>query len=505
MPITEQLPAIVALILGAIIGFIISNRRASSERQELEVHFEEQLANKTRELELDNAQKINHQRDELEAELSSRRKDIRGEEERVTRRQDQLEARDDKLRRRERDLSKQQSKHDRRANDLDEKQKEIEDKLYQVAGLSNDEAKAQVMATVEKNSRADMARVVRDIEQQAKEQGENQARKIIVTAIQRVSTQEISEHTLTVVPIPSDEMKGRIIGRNGRNIRAFEQAAHVDVIVDDTPEAVTVSSFDPVRREVARRALTKLLQDGRIHPSHIEHVVANARKDVELAMKEEGERAAYETSVLGLRPEIIRLLGRLKFRTSYGQEQNTHAIETALLASAVAAEVGADINIAKTGGLLHDLGKAIDHEVEGTHAAIGAEICRRYGVSDKICNAIAAHHHEVDQESLEAVIVEVADAISGARPGARREGLEQYVKRIRTLEEIANSFDGVDEAYALQAGREVRVIVKPDNVDDYAALQISRDVARRIEGDMQYPGQIKVTVIRETRAVEYAK
>jgi ribonuclease Y len=300
-------------------------------------------------------------------------------------------------------------------------------------------------------------------------------------------------------------MKGRIIGRNGRNIRAFEMAAGVDVIVDDTPEVVTISSFDPVRREVARRSLAKLIGDGRIHPAHIEKLVDDARKEVETVIKEAGEQAAYEAGVPGLHPEVLRLVGRLKFRTSYGQNQWSHSIESSLLAGVLAAEMGADVAMSKAGGLLHDLGKAIDHEVEGTHAAIGAEFAKRYNVHPQVVNAIASHHHEVDQTSVEAVIVEVADAISGSRPGARRESLDLYVKRIRALEDIASSFKGVEQAYALQAGREVRIIVKPEDVDDLAAIELSKNIARKIEESMQYPGQIKVTVIREKRAVEYAK
>lgn len=508
MQITEYWIIITALFAGGLIGFLIRHRIAGSHSMKLDterVRLAQQMDAKTKELEITAANELNRQKDALETELSRRRKDLRIDLERVTKREDQLEQRDDKLQNRELELGKRQSKLDRKGNDLDKQQKEQEEELQRISGLTRDQAREQLLSSVEEDARGDMARVIREIEAQAKEQGEERARKIVVTAMQRIGTDEFSENTITAVPIPSDDMKGRIIGRNGRNIRAFENAAHVDVIVDDTPEAVTVSSFDPVRREVARRALAKLVQDGRIHPSHIEKVVSKANKEVELVMKEEGEKAAYATSVIGLGPEILRLLGRLKFRTSYGQEQCAHAVETALLSGAIAAEVGADTDIAKAGGLLHDIGKAIDHEVEGTHAAIGAEICRRYGVGEVICNAIAAHHHEVDQESLEAVIVEVSDAISGARPGARREGLEQYIKRVRTLEDIANSFQGVDQAYALQAGREVRVIVTPSDVDDFTAMKISRDVARKIEESMQYPGQIQVTVIRETRAIEYAK
>jgi ribonuclease Y len=350
-----------------------------------------------------------------------------------------------------------------------------------------------------------MARTIRQIEDEARQEGERRARELVADAIQRVASEHVSEVAVSVVPLPSEEMKGRIIGRNGRNIRAFEQAAGVDVIVDDTPEAVTISSFDPVRREVARRALAKLILDGRIHPAHIEKVLEDSRKEVDKVILEEGERASFESGVPGLHPEILKKLGTLKFRMSYGQDQHSHAIETALLAGVIAAELGADVAAAKAGGLLHDLGKAMDHEVEGTHAAIGAEFIKRYGVPEKIVNIVSAHHHESEQESVEAVIVEAADAISGARPGARRENLEQYVKRIRTLEDIATSFDGVEEAYALQAGREVRIIVRPESLDDLASVRLARDVSRKIEEGLQYPGQIKVTVIRETRAVDYAK
>jgi ribonuclease Y len=320
-----------------------------------------------------------------------------------------------------------------------------------------------------------------------------------------VASEHVSEITVSVVPLPSDDMKGRIIGRNGRNIRAFEQATGVDVIVDDTPEAVTISCFDSVRREVARRSMEKLVLDGRIHPAHIEKIVDQMRDEVDRVIVEEGENAAYEAGVNGLHPEIMKKLGRLKFRTSYGQNQLHHAVESAKLAAVIASELGADVEVAKAGGLLHDLGKAMDHEVEGTHAALGADFCKRYGMPEIVVNAIASHHHEVEQHSVEAIIVESADAISGARPGARRESLEDYIKRIRALEEMANSFKGVSESYALQAGREVRVIVKPEDIDDLEATRLARDVAKKIEEGMTYPGQIKVTVIRETRAIDYAK
>ncbi len=499
---------LVALAIGALIGYFYSQQQIKVKTKEFEAEIERVKATTeahNREQELKAKDELIKKRDELEAEIARRRAELEKAEERLQRRREELDRRMDKVERDQQALNKRTSQLDRRTSELDKKESSQLAELERIAGLTRDEAKTQLLAAVETTARNDMARTIRQIEDEAKAEGERRARELIAVAIQRVATDQVSELAVSVVPIPSDEMKGRIIGRNGRNIRAFEMAAGVDVIVDDTPEAVTISSFDPVRREVARRSLAKLIGDGRIHPAHIEKLVDDARKEVEAVIKEAGEEAAYEAGVPGLHPEVLRLLGRLKFRTSYGQNQWAHSIETSLLAGVLAAEMGADVALAKAGGLLHDLGKAIDHEVEGTHAAIGAEFARRYNVQPKVVNAIASHHHEVDQESVEAVIVEVADAISGSRPGARRESLELYVKRIRTLEEIAASFKGVEQAYALQAGREVRIIVEPEQVDDLAAIELSRNVARKIEETMQYPGQIKVTVVREKRAVEYAK
>jgi ribonuclease Y len=358
---------------------------------------------------------------------------------------------------------------------------------------------------VEQDTRQDMTRIIRQVEADTKSEADRKAREIIVLAMQRVASDQVSETVVSAVPLPSDEMKGRIIGRQGRNIRAFENATGVDVIVDDTPEAIILSGFDPVRREIARLAMSRLITDGRIHPARIEKLVQKAQEEVEQTIKEAGEQAIYDAGVRRLHPEIIKLLGRLQFRTSYGQNQREHAIEASRLAVVIANEVGADVEICREGALLHDIGKAVDHEVEGPHAIIGADIAKRYGVSAPVVNCIASHHHEIEQESLEAVIVEVADAISGARPGARRESLENYVKRIKALEDIAHSFKGVEEAFAIQAGREVRIIVRPEEVDDYEAIKMSKDIARQVEENLQYPGQIKVTVVRETRAVDYAK
>jgi ribonuclease Y len=371
--------------------------------------------------------------------------------------------------------------------------------------MTKDEARAILMEEVEKEGRADMARIIRQIETEAREEGETKARRLISMAIQRVASEHVAETTTSTISLPSDDMKGRIIGRNGRNIRSFEQTAGVDVIVDDTPEAVTISSFDPVRREVAKRAMAKLVEDGRIHPASIEKIIEKEAEEVDKAIIEAGEQAVYDSGVGNLHKEIVKVLGRLNYRTSYGQNQLGHAVESAKIASMIAAELGADVDRARLGGLLHDLGKAMDHNTEGTHAAIGAEHARRYGIDPIVVNAIASHHHEVEQESVEAIIVEASDAISGARPGARRESLEQYIKRIKALEDLANSYKGVSQSYALQAGREVRIIVRPEEIDDLEATRMARDLAKQIEETMQYPGQIKVTVLRETRATDYAK
>jgi ribonuclease Y len=507
---------IITLLIGLGIGYFFGQRmgylRHQRESEQQARELEQQAGNILQQAETqaketllkakDEAIKI---RDEAEAEAARRLAELSKEDQRLARRREELDRKMEQNDQRRIQLDKRQSNLDKRENEINKLLEKRTAELERIAALSQEEARALLIAEVEKTARSDMARTIRQIEEEARAEGERRARGIIATAIQRIASEHVAEITVSVVPLPSDEMKGRIIGRNGRNIRTFEQAAGVDVIVDDTPEAVTISSFDPVRREVAKRALARLVLDGRIHPAHIEKLVHDAQREVEAIIKEAGEQAAFEAGVPGLHPEILRLVGRLKFRTSYGQNQHAHAIETALIAGAIAAELGADVAVAKAGGLLHDIGKALDHEVEGTHAAIGAEYAKRYGVNPKVVNAIASHHHEVEQQTVEAIIVEAADAISGARPGARRESLDQYIKRVRSLEEIANSFQGVQASYALQAGREVRIIVHPERVDDLAAIQLSKDIARKIEETMTYPGQIRVTVIRETRATELAK
>jgi ribonucrease Y len=442
---------------------------------------------------------------EAEGDISRRRKENAAEEERLQKRRVDLDHRIEKLEQREQMLNKRQSSIDRRLNDIEKAAAQQMTELQRIASMSMEEARVVLLAEAEKEGRNDMARIIRQIEAEARAEGEKRAREIIADAIQRTASEHVSEVTTSVVVLPNEEMKGRIVGRNGRNIRAFEQVAGVDVIVDDTPEAVTVSCFDPVRREVARRALERLILDGRIHPAHIEKILNDEQRLVDKDIEAAGEQAAFDANVAGIHPEVLKILGRLKYRTSYGQNQLSHAVETSRLAAVIASELNADVEIAKAGALLHDLGKAMDHNTEGTHAMIGAEFAKRHGVNAKVINCIASHHHEIEQESVEAVIVESADAISGARPGARREDLEQYIKRLRALEDIANSFKGVSQSYAIQAGREVRIMVRPEDVDDLAATRLARDIAKKVEETMQYPGQIKVTVIRETRAVDYAK
>ena len=499
---------VLALIIGATAGYFFhryqveQRNKNQRERADNILKVANEQARLIESQSRENATKIIQA---SEAEIKERRIELNKETERLDKRRSELDSRVDKLEQREQNINKRQSQVDKRANEMDKIYEEQMKKLEFVAQMSQDDAKKELFALVEKEARGDMARIIRQIEAEAREEGEKRARKLIADAIQRVASEHVAEVTRAVVLLPSEEMKGRIVGRNGRNIKAFEQAAGVDVIVDDTPDSVTVSCFDSVRREIGRRALAKLILDGRIHPAHIEKVVEDETKAVEKIINEAGEQAAYDANVSGIHPEVLRMMGRLKFRTSYGQNQLAHAVEVSKLAGILAAEIGANIELSKQGGFLHDVGKAMDHNQEGTHAMLGAEFCKRYGVNPKVVNAIASHHHEVEQETVEAVIAEAADAISGARPGARREDLEAYIKRIRNLEELSVSFDGVQQAFAIQAGREVRVIVKPENIDDLASARLARDISKKIEETMQYPGQIKVTVIRETRSTEFAK
>ncbi|NJN82191.1 MAG: ribonuclease Y [Caldilineaceae bacterium] len=444
-------------------------------------------------------------RNEMEAELTRRRKELERIEERLQKRLDSAEQRLEQIESRDRKLNQRQSKLDQKEASLDQMEEEWSQELQRVAEMNQEQAMELLLARVEKNARQEMARTVRQVEAEVQDEADRRAREIITLAVERIASDHVSEYAVSSVSLPSDEMKGRIIGRQGRNIRAIEQAIGVDLVVDDTPEAIIISSFDPVRREVARMALSKLVADGRIHPTRIEKEVERAQQEIDRVIMEAGEQATIETGSQGLHREIVKLLGRLKFRTSYGQNQLHHAIETAHLAAIIANELHANVKVARLGGLLHDLGKAVSHEIDGPHAIVGAEIAKRYGVNETVVNCIASHHGEVEPQSVEAVIVAAADAISGARPGARRESLEAYIKRVTELEEIGNSFEGVSQTYAIQAGREIRVLVRPESVDDFAAITLSKEIAQKIEDNLQYPGQIRVTVIRETRSVEYAK
>jgi ribonuclease Y len=502
------LVGVAGLVIGAVAGYFLRRYLVDSRIKSVEAKAQEILeqAEATRKsIEIQAKEERIKLQDEAEREIRKRQQRLSQQEGRLQKRQEALDKRLESIERRERTLNKRQSAIDRKANELKDVQKQRLAELERVSGMTSDEAKAELIKAVELDARQDMARVLREVEAETKAQADEKARKTVILAIQRIASEQVAETTVSTVSLPTDDMKGRIIGRQGRNIRAFENASGVEVVVDDTPDAVILTAFDPVRREIARQAMEILINDGRIHPARIEKVIKKVSVEMERAIKEAGESAAYEANVPGLHPNIIKLLGRLKYRTSYGQNQRQHATETANLAAIIASELGADVKIARMGGLLHDIGKAIDHEVEGPHAIIGAEEAKKYNVPAKVVNCIASHHHEMEQESLEAIIVEAADAISGARPGARRENLENYVKRIRALEEIANSFEGVKESFAIQAGREIRIIVKPEEVDDYTAITLSKDIARQVEENLQYPGQIKVTVIRETRVVDYAR
>jgi ribonuclease Y len=500
--------AILAAGAGAAAGFIVRGMRATQRMKQAEEKaalIVEKAYNQQKDLILEaKDEKLRLQR-EAEDEARAKRTELTALERRLLQRDEQLEQRGDMLEQRDRKLIEREREIERAREELARAHQDQVEALERVSGLSAADAKAILLEAVREDAEHDAVRIARAIERQAREEAQEKAREVIVTAMQRIAADHTAEHTVSVIHLPSDEMKGRIIGREGRNIRALEQATGVDLIIDDTPETVVVSGFDPVRREVARLAITKLVSDGRIHPGRIEEVVNKARAEVDLVIRQAGEQAAYETGVPGLPPEIVKLLGRLKYRTSYGQNVLNHSVETSRLAAIIAAEIGADVQIAKMGGLLHDIGKAVDHEVEGPHAAIGAQIAQRHNLPMRVINGIAAHHQEVEYACLEAPIVQVADAISASRPGARGESMDTYVKRLEDLQAIAESFTGVERSFAVQAGREVRILVRPEEIDDLASMRLARDIVRKIEETLTYPGQIKVTVIRETRAVEYAK
>lgn len=458
-----------------------------------------------REKQLEAKEEAHRLRSDLEKESRERRSELQRLERRLVQKEESLDRKINNVEQKEEELRCMENENKKFRDKLDQLHQQQLVELERVSGMTSEEAKELLLQRVREEIDHEMMIMVKDIENQAKTDGEKKAREIVTLAIQRCAADHVSESTVSVVSLPNDEMKGRIIGREGRNIRALETLTGIDLIIDDTPEAVIISGFDPIRREVARLALEKLVSDGRIHPARIEEIVEKTRKEVEVQIKEEGERATFESRVHGLHPELVILLGKLRFRTSYGQNVLQHSIEVAHLAGIMAAELGLDVTFAKRAGLLHDIGKAIDHETEGSHVQIGAEIAKKFKESPEIINAIAAHHGDIDFNTLEAVLIQSADAISAVRPGARRETLEAYIKRLENLENIADSFEGVDKAYAIHAGREIRIMVKPEKIDDYASIQIARDIVKKIEGELEYPGQIKVTVIRETRAVDYAK
>ena len=508
--------AIVLIVAFCAIGFVsgmtyrkkVAEREISSAEDEAKRIINDAIKSaesKKREALVEAKEEIHKNRSEFEREEKARRADLQKQERRLQQKEENLDRKTDSLERKNETLA-------RKISDVEAQQQEIAlikksqlEMLEKVSGYTVDEAKAYLINALKDEVTHEMAVKVKEVEAQYKEEADARAREIIVTAIQRCAADHASEVTVSVVPLPNDEMKGRIIGREGRNIRSIETLTGCDLIIDDTPEAITVSSFDPVRREVARLALEKLIADGRIHPARIEEMVAKAQKEVNATIKAEGERAVFETNIHGLNSELIKLLGRMKYRTSYGQNVLQHSIEVSHIAGLLAAELGVEVNVAKRAGLLHDIGKSIDHEVEGSHVSIGVDICRKYKESEAVIHAIEAHHGDVEPHTVVACLVQAADAISASRPGARRENIENYVKRLEKLEEISKSFPGIAGSYAIQAGREIRVMVKPEDVSEDQMVLLARDIAKKIEEELTYPGQIKVHVLRETKAVEYAK
>ncbi|MDN5347711.1 MAG: ribonucrease [Clostridia bacterium] len=501
-----------ALLLGAGVGYfsrkyLAEAKIASAEKAAANIIEEakKEAEAKKREALLEAKEEIHRQRAEIERESRERRNELQRLERRLMQKEESLDRKMENLERKEANLRRQEEEVEKLKQEIEDLKKRELSELERISGLSCEEAKNLLLKSMEAEIRHEAAMMVKQIETEAREEADRRAKDIIVQAIQRCAADHVAETTVSVVSLPNDEMKGRIIGREGRNIRTLENLTGVDLIIDDTPEAVILSSFDPIRREVARIALEKLIADGRIHPARIEEMVEKAHKELEQKIREEGEQVTFKMGIHGLHPELVRLLGRLKYRTSYGQNVLQHSIEVASLAGIMAAELGADVQLARRAGLLHDIGKAIDFEEEGPHVALGVEAARKYRETPAVIHAIEAHHGDVEPRSIEACLIQAADAISAARPGARREMLEAYIKRLEKLEEIADSFAGVEKSYAIQAGREIRIIVKPEKVDDPMIFRLARDIVKKIQEELEYPGQIKVVVIRETRAVEYAK
>ena len=495
-------------LMGAALGYYWVSTRNRQDVAASSVEREKLLADaetQKKEMVLEAKEEAHRIRMNLEQEVRDARAELQRSERRVQQKEESIDRKLEDVDRKDKALSAREQENDKIRQMIDQALADQLKELERISGLTRAEARTTILTTLEKELTQEIAQKIREGEEIVKEESDKRARNILVTAMQRVAAEQTAETSVSVVAIPSDEMKGRIIGREGRNIRALEHATGVDLIIDDTPEAVILSGFDPVRREVARVALNHLLVDGRIHPARIEEMVTKARNDVQSRIREEGEQAMFETGVTGLHPELVKLLGTLAFRTSYGQNVLTHSKEVSFLCGMVAAEIGADVALAKEAGLLHDIGKAVDHEVEGSHAIIGGELLKRLGKPEPLVHAVQAHHYDVEPSTLEAILTVACDAVSAARPGARRETLTTYIKRLEKLESIANSFEGVEKSFAIQAGREIRIIVKPEAIDDSQAQVIARDIAKRIEGELSYPGQIKVTVIRETRVVEFAK
>ncbi len=508
--------AVIGIVVGCVAGILIGwNRRKSAAEREIGSAEEEatrivneaykSAESKKREALLEAKEEILQSRNEYEREEKERRADLQKQERRLQQKEEALDRKTDNIEKKEEQLTEKLAKLETAQAEAEQIKRSQLEMLERISGYTAEEAKSYLIAQIEADVTHETAMKIKEIETRFKEESDTRAREIISLAIQRCAADHVAEATVSVVPLPNDEMKGRIIGREGRNIRTLETMTGVDLIIDDTPEAITVSCFDPVRREIARLALEKLILDGRIHPARIEEMVEKAKREVDATIKAEGERAIFETNVHGLHPELVKLLGRQRYRTSYGQNVLNHSIEVSHVAGLLAAEIGANVAEAKRAGLLHDLGKAIDHEVEGSHVQIGVELARKYRESEQVIHAIQAHHNDVEPKTIVACLVQAADAISAARPGARRENLENYIKRLEQLEEITSSFNGVEKSYAIQAGREVRIMIKPEVVSEDEMIILARDIAKKIEEEMEYPGQIKVNLIRETKAIEYAK